>query len=317
MRIRILLSIVIFATILSNIILASESKRFVVQSILMSGGSVLDEWRIPGKYSPVKAFDGNPLTCFAEGSDINLFSIRVKFNRGGYVDHINLLNGICKSKELFIKNNRIKVLYLHFSLGNRNIAREKILIKDTDKFQMLKLKQRYYLDSIFIVAIGEEYKGTKYNDTCISEIEFYDEGKKIEIENIDELQKSYLKKSNDILIRALSGHSYKFRPVNHVNRVHVIHFSKSGRIKFSHSVFHSNINPDEIMDEFFPFDEWKVKNLKLFLRRISDSKWVQVKYINDVGGGEVDRLIIYHGKNNRKKIELSNGDKIDKRAIRL
>jgi hypothetical protein len=139
-------------------------------------------------YHPVKLFDGNPLTSwiedkpgFGDGAWVGAsFSSSIKIDEikisGGYFD-----------PQWWSANNRVKKAII-------NLNGKDYIMDFADKMvpQSLKLPAEVLLND-FKITIKDAYLavGQTWNDTAISEIEFYYKGKKIQIDLGDYQQ--YLK----------------------------------------------------------------------------------------------------------------------------
>ena len=77
--------------------------------------TVLEEWRAPGKYSPVNIFDDNNSTCFAEGGRHWFITLSMETVDPVICDEIRILGGLSKNKDIFLKNNRPKEIIIYFS----------------------------------------------------------------------------------------------------------------------------------------------------------------------------------------------------------
>ena len=87
------------------------------------------------------------------------FKNKVKINQ------INLVNGISKTNELYLKNNRLKQATLTFDDGSQEI------INIQDKYnQKQNISFSSHETQSVTIAIKEVYRGSKYQDTCISEL---------------------------------------------------------------------------------------------------------------------------------------------------
>mgnify|MGYP001490768035 CR=1 FL=1 len=278
---------------------------------------VLEEWKSPGKYSPIMAFDGNSSTCFAEDTSDNRLNIMLRFRKEILIDEIRIINGFSKSEDLFQKNNRIRNLMLEFAIEKsevyRSIGEEKFVLKDQMNFQSLKLAKSYQTNYVQVGSTGENpYKGMKYDDTCITEIEFYYKGKKIEINNTDQLQKDYLDRLNRDYRIVLEDRTYHFTPKN--DRTHVIEFYKNGTIGYVESVY----NPGEEvyfkkdknfkLSKFLPYKYWKLENLHLYMKNEKDSEWKLMKFKfcrrQEYEGIAKFEFIIYKDINDKDGFEL-------------
>ncbi len=90
--------------------------------------------------------------------------VEISFDDPVSVNVITLVNGYAKSDIAFNCNNRIKKATLEFSDGSQ----KEILLEDTVKPQTIKIGKKTRTVRIYIKEI---YKGTKYDDTCISGID--------------------------------------------------------------------------------------------------------------------------------------------------
>ena len=153
-------------------------RNVVADSELKEGTSV---------YSAINLIDGNYATPWVEGASdfgknqkikLNLFGNPSKFSASNYetVTHLYLLNGFRKNEKTYYENNRIKTLRLWVNgkdcgtvelkdrpfkvINDFNFAYEADLLNNE---RLTKVKS-------IEIEILDVYKGTKYNDTCISEI---------------------------------------------------------------------------------------------------------------------------------------------------
>jgi hypothetical protein len=168
----------------------SSEKKIIASSVHKS----------EGKYTYVaeNLLDNRLDTCWCpEGNGIDEFILmKIPYKSRG----IRIINGIAINEKLFIMNNRVRKLYVAFigksdSFLNSGVCDEEnnyaIFYQLTpDSFVELKNQkspqeiffekfenldwERYDLDEnniYLMIGIIDIYKGTKYNDTCISEIE--------------------------------------------------------------------------------------------------------------------------------------------------
>ena len=110
----------------------------------------------PLKYGLQNAFDQNPETSFVENTDNDLMSIDVWI--GKPVEKTAIINGYAKSKDLYKANNRIKTISTNFELND-----------DERGYQIVP----YVSTNVYFTSF---YKGTKYNDTCLAELNFFCDG---------------------------------------------------------------------------------------------------------------------------------------------
>lgn len=227
---------------------------------------ILDEWKYPGKYSPINAFDDDIKTCYAEGWDaLYKGSFDIVFNRTISIDEIQFEPGFFKDEITFQRNNRVKILSIHI-IDKTNNKPKTINFNFTDEMKMQSKK----IDSVTIdgmmFSIQDVYKGSKYNDTCISEIQFYNKGEKITIDDIKYLKKQYILQLEKRLKHMFHGKKYQ---VN-IENVGNVYFESNGIIKYQTT---GNIN--------IPLPKrWDIRNSRLFF--YYKGKWQLVKYYTDI-----------------------------------
>jgi len=269
---RVFLLFVIFT--LTNNALKSETINGINVVSIKSETAIFEEWKNPGRYSPVKAFDGKTDTCAAEGESSNSFSIEVKFEKEVDIDEIRVMNGFGKSEDLFKKNNRAGQCSIFFKNKEKLLKREIITLKDQREFQTVKLTENYNTDNIiFSVRSDKIYKGTTYDDTCITEIEFYYKGKKLEINNIEKLQNDYIKRLESRLLKAFADRKYTDVQAQYVQ----VTFKKDGSVSYSDSSDCGGNTGNVCTTEYVP-KYWKIEDLKLYMRNKPEEKWKLTRY---------------------------------------
>lgn len=172
------------------------------------GDRVYDTWTC--MYAAGRAIDGDPTTAWVEGMPgsgkgellliINLDLINLDLSR-----KIEILAGLGKSSALFMANNRPKTINVHvvratlqpvnatqcitYSYGSIIIiASMNLTLRDVNQFQPLPIpafkREKYKRDGgerdggewvwdytyWLMLELIDVYPGTKYQDTCISEI---------------------------------------------------------------------------------------------------------------------------------------------------
>lgn len=146
-----------------------------------AGGFLYDR-NNPLRYSLSNAFDGDPSTSFVEDTKDNLLHIQVSDPwevafPGGFSE-FKIINGYAQNEDLYKKNNRPKLIKTG---GNGKFHDADYLCKETDDKCFLDdntlgwQKFKFHIDQYFLVK--DIYKGTRYSDTCIAELDFkYDGG---------------------------------------------------------------------------------------------------------------------------------------------
>lgn len=144
----------------------NDNMTFTVEA-----SSILKE-TVSGKtkvYSLLNISDNNLTTAWVEGSEGDgvgewiSFSSQEKFD----LDRLHLTNGYSKSESLYYKNNRIAEIEVISSAGEKRYFD----FKD-NKLSMQTFNVGFKDITGIKIVISKIYKGTKYNDVCISEINF-------------------------------------------------------------------------------------------------------------------------------------------------
>jgi hypothetical protein len=124
---------------------------------------------VPLRYGLQSAFDRNPATSYVANTKDGLFEIRFLIhNYGDYrydgvgipiagITKLALINGYAQNEELYFANNRIKKI---------TVPEETELADGTLGFQFVDFTQREQST----ITVTELFKGEKYNDTCLAEL---------------------------------------------------------------------------------------------------------------------------------------------------
>jgi len=119
-------------------------------------------------YGAYNLIDEDNSTAWVEGVNDAGIGQRIIFKADSpqTVNHIQILNGYCKTRDLYQKNNRVKTINIIFPDGT---TIRKSLTDAYAEYQLLVFDSPIVCDE-FSIEIQEVYNGSKYNDTCISEI---------------------------------------------------------------------------------------------------------------------------------------------------
>lgn len=143
-------------------------------------------------YSAFNLVDNNCKTAWVEGKSDFGKNEKIKISASGNFTQILLVNGFRKSEKTYYENNRVKKIALYIDgvrLGEitfpdrpyhqvnmTNILDEgELLNLNEDLFKNKSAKtwnnaRSFFSDKNIEIEILEVYPGTKYNDTCISDI---------------------------------------------------------------------------------------------------------------------------------------------------
>lgn len=135
-------------------------------------------------FDPVSLFDGFPESAWGEGAPGGGINEWVEFELKEDVYGLAIYNGLKKCTESFLEfeerenaskilatymnNNRAKLIEL---ISRDNQVKQKIQLLDTPERQVFE--DIYLPRGVYKLYIRDIYKGTRWDDTCLGEIEFY------------------------------------------------------------------------------------------------------------------------------------------------
>jgi hypothetical protein len=152
------------------------------------------------EYTSTNVFDNELKTAWCEGVDGFGFKEWLKFNinfkrdtkeerylDGNSLPFVLIYPGFGRSKDLFYKNNRVKSVLLVITakgICDDDSSRKKKCIntsvyrlqfEDIDKYHLFNIEDPSLIGEEFEIYfyIEEVYKGSKYDDSCISEVLFF------------------------------------------------------------------------------------------------------------------------------------------------
>ena len=92
---------------------------------------------------------------------------------GSYkIEKIGIINGYAKNNDIFNKNNRVKQIGLRYGNHSSSEHYKKYTLKDTIAMQYIEFDKPVFMNKLTIWIL-DVYKGSKWNDTCISEIKLF------------------------------------------------------------------------------------------------------------------------------------------------
>jgi len=117
-------------------------------------------------FSPYLLADGRKETAWVEGvpGDGVGECIRVAFPCAFEVKALSITNGYCKSRDTFVRNNRVKRLELSGDFGRETVSVQDVM--EPQKIDLRGGKTRFVE-----LRIVEIYKGSHHRDTAISELD--------------------------------------------------------------------------------------------------------------------------------------------------
>ncbi len=146
----------------------------------ISASSFLRDKNNPGRYSPNKLFDSDPLTSWvAAGNSSGIGAeLNIRFSKSISIDTIEVMPGYFDAI-YWEKNNRIRYIKFWIDGAEYGIPFEDVM--EAQRFS-IDYDRPITLDRISFI-IDSIYKGSKWNDTCIAEIAFYRDGRKLKLVN--------------------------------------------------------------------------------------------------------------------------------------
>ena len=150
-------------------ILRTENTRQTAQMINIEASSSLADSKIASRYSPEKAFDGDPLTSWVEGVEGNGEgqTLDIALDKEIFVDAIEVMPGYFDQR-YWQRNNRIHELRVSF-----NSQPESVALTFSDEMEPQRISINLERVNSIRLEIVSTYQGTSWDDTCIAEITFF------------------------------------------------------------------------------------------------------------------------------------------------
>jgi hypothetical protein len=146
-----------------------------LQRITISASDCLVDPQIPLRYGIQNAFDGDPATSFVENTEDDLMIIEFQvFTLNDTICQIAIINGYAQNETLYNNNNRVKKIGTARYEWNTDNTYLILDINDTkvlcDDCLSPQIFETDFARALYVLEI---YKGNKYNDTCIAEIDIF------------------------------------------------------------------------------------------------------------------------------------------------
>lgn len=147
----------------------SAKTSYISGANIKVSSQLIEKHRPSDAYKAENMIDGNKNTAWSEGASGHGIGEWVKFgfDEPKKLKVINIVGGYAKTDKIFKINNSVKKVKIIFSDGKSQIAN----LKKSKDFQKI-LIDRDTPTNFVKLEIMDVYKGTKYKDTCISEINF-------------------------------------------------------------------------------------------------------------------------------------------------
>ena len=140
------------------------------EGIDIQASSCLFDPKCPLRYSIQNAFDGDPATSYVENTEDDLMDIDFQGLRQRVIVGLAVINGFASNENLYYSNNRMADFQYNSSSKTDYINNLKLRDHTIgyQKFEGCFPNAPLYISS----GVTEIYKGSKYNDTCIAELNF-------------------------------------------------------------------------------------------------------------------------------------------------
>lgn len=141
-----------------------------VDDFSLSATSVLvDDTNIGFNYEPEMVSDKDFSTGWCVTSDDDAGKITFQFNDLVKAEKFGLVPGFARDEKIYFQNSRIKRIKLIFDGENEEVFE----LKDVYGMQFVKFDEREFKTLDFVIE--GTFEGSKYEDTCIAEIDFQSE----------------------------------------------------------------------------------------------------------------------------------------------
>ncbi len=140
--------------------------------MITADSTLVDNTNIGFNYDAAMVADGDFSTawCNAEGGSGG--ELVIDFSQLVKADVFGIVPGFGRDEKIYLQNNRVKELAVEFADDKGVFADQQIFtFSDEYKMHFVDLKGKEFSKIKFTVK--DVYKGSKYKDTCISEIDFW------------------------------------------------------------------------------------------------------------------------------------------------
>lgn len=271
-------------------------------------------------YHPYKLYDNNVSTSYSESldGDGNGCKLFFYFQETVEINQIHFVNGFQENLDYYLLNNRAKSIMLEVYDDDIKVYNRKLKLTDTKEKQVIEIKDDSASEikgNKIVLTLNEVYKGSKYDDTCLSEITFLGNAvskklltsENLEKFDLDSVYRNYnLIKNNRYIVNGIP--LYSVQCLFNSNFVDMV-FSFSGapptRYTLSYSVSEKSIDfyPVAVYSDFmseskqareqFSFDPHFMIRAKI-LNLDDDSVGLEFTRVDSIIEREFDRLAFYN-----------------------
>lgn len=160
-------------------------------------------------------------------------------------------------------------------------------LKDITATQKIRLKKKFTVKKIgFRTRDNGFYTGVEHDRTTITEIGFYNNGKRVQIDGIDEMKKNYTEKYSNILLHSIDNKLFLLYNQNEV--IMRMKFLNNGKIEYIDRYKCKTVKDNDCSLSLFP-ERWRIRDGKLYMR--FRETWMLWKYELDSETDILDPVI--------------------------
>jgi hypothetical protein len=153
----------------------ADSNQIIPVDIVSSSYLGQNDFLVKANYHPYYIIDDDPNTTWVEGANGDGIGEKVVLN---YLNQIKvdalsiyMRNGYQKNKELFQQNNRLKEIKVNFinEINSYSVSSFNFTLEDCLGYQEITINRPITFNKIEIIIVSV-YKGSLYQDTCLSDL---------------------------------------------------------------------------------------------------------------------------------------------------
>jgi len=173
---------------------------------LLSSSELIDETSYGFSYGAESAIDQDLSTAWCREANDLTQRWGIDFGETVLAGTVGIQTGFARSEDIFAQNNRVKTAELHFD----GELVETLEFEDTYDMQFVDLPDWPVKEiSLYITDV---YPGSKYDDTCLSEVDFWSDY--VQEKDADAAQIYYIDEKADEAIRPISINNLMIVPTD-------------------------------------------------------------------------------------------------------
>jgi len=274
-------------------------------------GCIVPDEQNPLRYNVFNLFDGDLKQALAVNvkyklplDEVTFPYFYVRLRNSIMVDEIRIWNGYQKSEKVYLANSRVKEIRIEFcdySYTNEKFGYKTVLekvqeLEDTTNVQVIRLEKEVKFD-VLSIDILSTYPGTTYDDTCISEIEFWYKGQKYRVANLEEAKREFLANWREKQLSKILGYVVEYEPPIYFGNGEIVEVESVDY--WIHDMVRKNMEARGMRELSWTNRQWKwVLSWKLdggkLMYRVMDmkggvvKKWQEIRPIKKIGEWRMD-----------------------------